>query len=209
MATIIQPIRNLPSGTLINGVANFYQSSNPLSRVGGSPLVVGDRNYRTDLRIDTFWNGLYWVSAQRYFISGSRSNFSTTGTVASGIITTHLESATPASFLLENLECYWQSPPPYYQYNTSNYWGITCTLYPTDVDAGAVIPLNNVPLTATANGPNSTNQGSRQLLSINTAYLNNGLTFRQLIYTQINAIRTGTLGSLGLMFTRLNYRLIV
>jgi hypothetical protein len=70
MATIIQPVRNLPNGTRINGVAHFCQSTNPLSRVDGSPLVVGDRNYRADLGVDTFWNGTYWLGNRQFITHG-------------------------------------------------------------------------------------------------------------------------------------------
>jgi len=54
----------LHNGYVLNGVAHFTQSSNPTTRIGGSPLVVGDKLYRTDLREDCFWNGTLFLSTK-------------------------------------------------------------------------------------------------------------------------------------------------
>ncbi len=53
----------IPNGTIINGVAHFVQPTNPATRSDGSPLVTGDRNRRTDLKVDAFWTGMYWAEA--------------------------------------------------------------------------------------------------------------------------------------------------
>lgn len=62
MAQIIQPIRNLPNGTRINGVEHIYQTTKPTTRVDGSALVARDKWYKTDDGTEWFWNGTYWLS---------------------------------------------------------------------------------------------------------------------------------------------------
>lgn len=202
-------ITAIPDGGFIGGVAHFVRSTEPSVRIDGSALSVNDRWYKSDDGSEWFWNGLYWTSSQRFFVFGSRSNNTASGTIVTQVIASHLESsATPVGFLLESVECYWQSPSSYYVYSPSNYWGVSCSLYPTDADAGAITTLNNVALTSANEGPNSTNRGSRQLITINTAYLNNGLTYRQLLYLQLSLVKTGTPNPLALLYTKLNYRLI-
>lgn len=62
MPNIIQPVRNLPNGTRINGVEHIYQSTKPTTRVNGSALVVGDRWYNPLTSDEWTWNGLIWIS---------------------------------------------------------------------------------------------------------------------------------------------------
>lgn len=64
MPSIFSPVIAPINGYVTNGVANFAQSTNPTTRIDGSALVVGDKLYRTDLRIDAFWNGTYWLGLQ-------------------------------------------------------------------------------------------------------------------------------------------------
>ena len=64
MPSIFSPVITPINGYVTNGVANFAQSTNPTTRIDGSALVVGDKLYRTDLRIDAFWNGTYWLGLQ-------------------------------------------------------------------------------------------------------------------------------------------------
>ena len=67
MTMIFSPVVSPENGYILNGVANFTQSTNPTVRIGGGALVVGDRVYRTDENVDLFWNGTYWLSS-RFFI---------------------------------------------------------------------------------------------------------------------------------------------
>lgn len=52
---------NIPDGALINGVANFYRTTKPLTRVDGSSLVVGDVWVNPSDYSQWFWNGTYWL----------------------------------------------------------------------------------------------------------------------------------------------------
>jgi hypothetical protein len=59
----------LPDGALINGVANFYRATKPLTRVDGSALVIGDRWFNPSTGEDWFWNGTYFLSTQLFYTS--------------------------------------------------------------------------------------------------------------------------------------------
>jgi hypothetical protein len=63
MITIINPTSNLPDGALINGVANFYTATKPLTRVDGSALVIGDL-WQKPNGSRWFWNGTYWITSE-------------------------------------------------------------------------------------------------------------------------------------------------
>lgn len=52
----------LPNNSRINGVEHFYQATKPITRGDGSPLVIGDRWYKSDEGSNWFWNGTYWLS---------------------------------------------------------------------------------------------------------------------------------------------------
>lgn len=54
------------NGDIINGVANFWQPTPPLTRVGGSALV--DRDIWYDSSSGNYWfrRGIYWVSPTLY-----------------------------------------------------------------------------------------------------------------------------------------------
>jgi len=59
------------NGYILNGVAHFTQATNPTVRNGGGALVVGDKLYRTDLRVDAVWTGTFWLRASQIFGSGT------------------------------------------------------------------------------------------------------------------------------------------
>ena len=67
MGTVFRP--GLPNGTITNGVAHFVQpeinGTGPTTRVGGSPLVIGDKWYNTTRRSDWIWGGTYWQGEKR------------------------------------------------------------------------------------------------------------------------------------------------
>lgn len=70
-------ITSVSNPYIVNGVAHFVQSTKPTTRIGGSPLVIGDKWYKSDEGIDWFWNGTYWRSRERNwqgYLTGS-SNF--------------------------------------------------------------------------------------------------------------------------------------
>ena len=71
----------LPDGALINATANFYRSTKPLTRVGGSALVNGDVWTDTANRNQYFFdvtNG--WLSPEKEcFIDYGTANLTTTG----------------------------------------------------------------------------------------------------------------------------------
>jgi len=52
----------LPDGTILNGVANFYRTSKPLTRLDGSRLVTGDIWYNPTTQTEGFWDGTDWVT---------------------------------------------------------------------------------------------------------------------------------------------------
>ena len=80
-------LSNLPDGTLINGVANFYRATKPLTRVDGSALVIGDRWVNPSTGVEGFWNGTYWVSELKtQTASISHTYTSTVNQGATGII---------------------------------------------------------------------------------------------------------------------------
>jgi len=54
------------NGIVINGVANFWQSTPPTTRVDGSALVDGDRWWNPSTQTNGFWNGTYWLTTQQY-----------------------------------------------------------------------------------------------------------------------------------------------
>ena len=73
------------NGQIINGVANFWQTSAPTTRVGGAALVEGDFWYKpTDNGIpgtagEWLWTGSDWASVNVFplsipFVNGSSSN---------------------------------------------------------------------------------------------------------------------------------------
>lgn len=66
---IYAPTLSLPDGALINGVANFYRNTKPLTRVDGSALAVGDRWFNSATDVEGFWNGTYWLTQDIYEIN--------------------------------------------------------------------------------------------------------------------------------------------
>jgi hypothetical protein len=62
----------ISNGTVINGVANFYQSTKPTTRIDSSALAVGDRWYKTNDGTDWAWNGTYWLSTIKRIVSRFR-----------------------------------------------------------------------------------------------------------------------------------------
>jgi len=73
---ILPSSATLQNGYILNGVANFTQSTNPTVRIGGGALVVGDKLYRTDLRRDGTWDGVRWLSEEMEFYAQFNSNAS-------------------------------------------------------------------------------------------------------------------------------------
>lgn len=59
-------ITTISNGTTIGDVAHFVQNTKPTTRIGVSPLVIGDRWYRTTFYDWWRWNGTYWVTEQSY-----------------------------------------------------------------------------------------------------------------------------------------------
>ena len=74
MPNIIQPVRNLPNGTRINGIEHIYQAAKPTTRVDGSALVVGDRWYKPSIQTELIWNGTYWLSATTFLITAFQAS---------------------------------------------------------------------------------------------------------------------------------------
>jgi hypothetical protein len=75
--------QNIANGALIGGVANFYTETKPITRVDGTPLVVGDiwKKVGQDL---AEWDGTQWVGAlQSRLIFTVGSINSSTGSSAS------------------------------------------------------------------------------------------------------------------------------
>lgn len=68
----------LPNNSRINGVEHFYQATKPLTRVDGSPLVIGDRWYKINDGTERFWNGTYW-EGQTFLLANSATSFNGTG----------------------------------------------------------------------------------------------------------------------------------
>jgi len=68
MIQIVNPLA-LVNGYILNNVAHFTQATNPTVRIDSSPLVVGDKLYRTDLSVDAFWNGTFWLSTDIHKIT--------------------------------------------------------------------------------------------------------------------------------------------
>jgi hypothetical protein len=60
MIDLNSPLQN---GFVINGVANFYTSTKPTTRVDGSALVIGDLWVNPSTQTQWQWNGTYWLSA--------------------------------------------------------------------------------------------------------------------------------------------------
>lgn len=58
----VSPSPGFVNGTIVNGIANFTQSTKPTTRADGSALVVGDKWYKSDEGTEWFWNGTYWLS---------------------------------------------------------------------------------------------------------------------------------------------------
>lgn len=58
MATIYTP-----NTGLVRGVQHFYTATKPTVRPNGSPLVIGDKWWKTDDGTEWFWNGTYWVGS--------------------------------------------------------------------------------------------------------------------------------------------------
>ena len=56
----------LPNGVLINGVANFYTSTLPTTRVDGSVLVIGDTWKKPGQELAE-WDGTQWVGGLKQF----------------------------------------------------------------------------------------------------------------------------------------------
>jgi hypothetical protein len=63
---ITNPVGNLPDGSLINNIANFYRATKPLTRVDGSALGIGDRWINSSNADTWIWNGTYWIGATEF-----------------------------------------------------------------------------------------------------------------------------------------------
>lgn len=72
MPVIVKP--NISNGIIINGVANFWQTTPPITRVDGSALVDGDIWYKADTQETWFRKGIYWVSDVRSVFSNVGSS---------------------------------------------------------------------------------------------------------------------------------------
>jgi hypothetical protein len=66
----------LPDNSRINGVEHFYRSTKPTVRGDSSALVAGDRWYKTDDGTEWWWNGTYWLSAEKVITSDASGSLS-------------------------------------------------------------------------------------------------------------------------------------
>jgi hypothetical protein len=85
LARIERLAGTLPDGALINGVANFYRSAKPTTRVDGSALVIGDRWINPVTGVEGFWNGTYWLSNQVRQSSGRVTGVSASIVITNGV----------------------------------------------------------------------------------------------------------------------------
>jgi hypothetical protein len=89
--------RDLPSGVLIGGVANFFTSTKPIARVDGTALVVGDLWYNPSTGVQGFWNGTYWLTT--YTIDGSVTGSAANVTALTTTVSAFAPIKTANSFL--------------------------------------------------------------------------------------------------------------
>lgn len=59
-------LANLPNGAIIGGVAHFFQSTPPTTRIDGSILQIGDRLTKPN-GLDYSWNGALWLGERVSF----------------------------------------------------------------------------------------------------------------------------------------------
>lgn len=76
----------LPNNSRINGIEHFYQTTKPVTRIEGSPLVVGDIWYSANTLIEFVFNGTYWVTKNLLMVDASIINVSTANTPFSNVL---------------------------------------------------------------------------------------------------------------------------
>lgn len=114
---------SISNGTIINGIANFYQTTKPTTRVDGSALVVGDRWYKIDDGTEWFWNGTYWLSVCQKTLSHPQlTNVSSTGFSFPDSI------PSKGSVFIENVFCY---SIVLTTNNNSDYWIVAVSICST------------------------------------------------------------------------------
>lgn len=134
----------IPNGAIINGVANFCQSTKPTIRIDGSALVARDRWYNTSDGSNWFWNGTYWLSEQKIFYSQLTSNVSTDF----NFTPRYWYYPTSGGIFLNRLEFYGQVSRPFTQgwslfFNSSvNDGGVGLPITPSIVLSGSLIDIN-------------------------------------------------------------------
>ena len=138
-------VENIPDGTLINNVANFYRSTKPLTRIDGSPLVAGDRWWNTSDRTDWFWNGTYWLSTQSYGPRGS--NTFTTPSASFSVLQDGIGIA--GDVFIEKLILKYKSQTAH---NADNYRMLTLSVYGTNYQDDELALVYYIPLNGTTFG---------------------------------------------------------
>lgn len=137
-APALHQVSAIENGQIINGVANFWQTSAPTARVGGAALVEGDLWHKpTDNGIlgtagDWIWRSPYWLSTTPRRAAGDFANTSA-NTYATSTTRVDVEVAL-GTFLVESIR--YRSNIPLNVNDENNYWGLY--LRP---DSGSLISL--------------------------------------------------------------------
>lgn len=87
----------ISNGQIINGVANFWQTSAPTTRVEGAALVAGDLWYNPGTGILGFWRSPYWLQTTTTVV-----NFPSTGALTGTAVTSGVTTA-PYNLFWESL----------------------------------------------------------------------------------------------------------
>jgi hypothetical protein len=150
---VVNDSTELGNGVIINGVANFYQTTKPITRVDGSALVVGDRWYKTNDGTEWFWNGTYWLSSTLNVRSGtvliagySNSLFA----ISEGALPT-----THTNFFVEKVGAMWDCS----LITEVNYWQLQVSLHVFPNSATTILPTFDI-----------TTDSGRYEIDKNTAY---------------------------------------
>ena len=113
---------SISNGTIINGIANFYQTTKPTTRVDGSALVAGDRWYKIDDGTEWFWNSTYWLSPVQTLSHPQLVNITSTSNAFS------LSIPSDGSVFISEVFLYSLVSTPN---DASNYWNFAVEISPT------------------------------------------------------------------------------
>ena len=185
------------NGVEINGVANFWQTTAPITRIGGGALVDGDIWYKSDTQETWYRSGIYWVNNELIHSGTGSSGFYVT-LATSTLLLWRCAPITPPFELIKWEILFSPQTSNYASFDASNYWTIGDTLVRINTTDNAITGsgfiVDNFPL-------------SEPLLvsiPINTVFVT-GSNLNSLLFTPV---KVGVPASLQIQSMALYYRKI-